>query len=193
MFWGTFFPALDGMREIYNPPLDVFRLYVPDIAAFTEANEKPGETVICEGKIKHTGQSTYIDQFEYLKKLVPEDRVGDIKMTLAAPEWYHLRYVEGKAYPSNVYANDEEYFADIAAAYRVELDILYKAGLRNVQIDDPNFAYFCSEKMLEGWEKDKTNKQTAEELLDAYIKLYNDCLSDKPEDMHVGLHICRGQ
>lgn len=35
-FWGTFFPALEGMVEIEDPPLDMFRLYVPDLAAFSE-------------------------------------------------------------------------------------------------------------------------------------------------------------
>lgn len=39
-----------------------------------------------------------------------------------------------------MYANDKEYFADVAKAYQAELDILYKAGLRNVQFDDPNLA-----------------------------------------------------
>lgn len=39
-----------------------------------------------------------------------------------------------------MYANDEEYFADIAKAYRAELQVLYDAGCRNVTIDDPNLA-----------------------------------------------------
>lgn len=64
----------------------------------------------------------------------------ELKITLAAPEWYHLRYKDGKAYPKDVYANDEEYFADIAVAYRTELQILYDNGCRNVTIDDPNLA-----------------------------------------------------
>ena len=50
------------------------------------------------------------------------------------------RYIDGKAFPKDVYKNDKEYFADVAKAYQVELDILYKAGLRNVQFDDPNLA-----------------------------------------------------
>jgi methionine synthase II (cobalamin-independent) len=140
MFWGTFWPTLEGMEEIQNPPIETFRMYVPDIAAFMETGHKPGESVYCVGKIKHTGESTYVDQVEYLKKLVPEERWGDIKLTMAAPNWYHLRYVDGKAYPKEVYKNDEEYFEDVARAYQVELDILYKAGLRNVQFDDPNLA-----------------------------------------------------
>ena len=34
----------------------------------------------------------------------------------------------------------QEYFADIAKAYSTELKILYEAGVRNVQVDDPNLA-----------------------------------------------------
>lgn len=212
MFWGTFFPGLEGMKEVQQPSLDMFRTYVPDMAAFLETNHIPGETVICTGKIRHTGQSTYVDQVEYLKTLLPKERWGEIKLTLAAPNWYHLRYREGQAYPADVYSSDEEYFGDIAKAYQTELDILYKAGLRNVQYDDPNLACewllletlrrfdlltvpldFCSEKMLKGWEEDKRNKYSADELLDVYIKLYNDCIAKVPADMHVGIHLCRGK
>jgi methionine synthase II (cobalamin-independent) len=82
--------------------------------------------------------------------LVSEDRVNELKLTLAAPEWYHLRYKKGRAYPKDVYANDTEYFADIAAAYRTELQILYDGGCRNVTIDDPNLA--CSSLSLMGLE-----------------------------------------
>lgn len=31
-----------------------------------------------------------------------------------------------------------------------------------------------------------------EALLDTYIKAYNDCLADRPNDMVVALHLCRG-
>jgi len=103
-----------------------------------------------------------------------------------------MRYVEGSAYPKDVYGSDEEYFADIAKAYQEELRVLYEHGLRNVQFDDPNLAYFCSEAMLEGWEKDEKNTRSADQLLDLYIKLYNDCISKRPADMHIGVHLCRG-
>jgi methionine synthase II (cobalamin-independent) len=46
----------------------------------------------------------------------------------------------GKAYPKAVYANDSEYFAGIAKAYKTEPQNLYDPGLRNEQIDDPNLA-----------------------------------------------------
>lgn len=46
--------------------------------------------------------------------------------------------------------------------------------------------------MLAGWEKDPLNTKTAEQTLDDYISLYNDCIGRRPSDMHVGVHICRG-
>lgn len=168
------------------------------------------------GKIKHVG-STYVDQWNYLKEHIPPEYVKEAKLTLPAPEWYHLRYQTGRAYPKDVYANDQEYFSDIAKAYHAELKILYDAGCRNVTIDDPNLACksnprscspylppfvflvtnwlliafpdFCSEKMLQGF---KDAGEDSEALLDSYIKLYNDCLSTRPDDLHVGLHLCRG-
>ena len=54
-------------------------------------------------------------------------------------------------------------------------------------------ADFCSEKMLRGWAEDKDNTYTPDKLLDTYIDLYNECLTLVPRDMHVGLHICRGE
>ncbi|KAJ6018915.1 hypothetical protein N7522_000982 [Penicillium canescens] len=191
MFWGTFFPGLDGFEEVNNVDVDDFRPYAPDIAAFLEAGHKPGESVICTGKIKHVG-STYVDQFKYLASQVPAEEVGNLKITLAAPNWYHLRYREGKAYPKSVYTNDEDYFGDIAKAYQAELKILYDAGCRNVQFDDPNLAYFCSEKFLNGFKEDPLNVYTADDMFEKYIKQYNDCFVNLPADMHVGVHLCRG-
>lgn len=137
--WGTFFQALQGFEVIERPGIDMFRPYMPDIAAYIEEGHGPADSVICNGKIKHVG-SAYTEQWDYLKSLLPLDKVRGAKLTLAAPEWYHMRYREGKAYPTWVYASDEEYFGDIAAAYQTELQTLYDHGLRNVQIDDPNLA-----------------------------------------------------
>ncbi|KAI8630037.1 5-methyltetrahydropteroyltriglutamate-homocysteine methyltransferase [Xylariaceae sp. FL1651] len=187
-FWGTFFPNLEGFEEITAPDWGMFRMYVPDIAAFTESGHKPGESIVCTGKIKHVG-SSYLSDWNYLKNLVPAERVKELKITLAAPEWYHLRYKKGMAYPQSVYANDVEYFHDIAKAYRTELQILYDNGCRNVTIDDPNLAYFCSEKMIAGFNADGENP---DELFDSYVKLYNDCITSRPPDMHLGIHLCRG-
>lgn len=47
--------------------------------------------------------------------------------------------------------------------------------------------------MLKGWEEDKSNTKTPEQLLDSYIKCYNDSIEKHKDKMHFGLHICRGE
>jgi methionine synthase II (cobalamin-independent) len=46
--------------------------------------------------------------------------------------------------------------------------------------------------MLSGWKEDKSNTVSADALFDSYISLYNDCISAAPPDMHIGVHLCRG-
>jgi hypothetical protein len=54
-------------------------------------NTKPAATTLCTSKIKHV-KSGYLPQFEEMKKFVAPEEVKNIKMTLAAPEWFHLRH-----------------------------------------------------------------------------------------------------
>lgn len=195
MFWGRFFETLNGMDEInlrekgYDE--SIFRAYAPDVKSFMHDKTIPNSVTVATSKISHTGTSSFLPEFEYLKSILPQEKWGGIKLTLTSPSWYHFRYGPKKAYIENVYANDDEYFEDVAKAYQTELQILYDAGLRNAQVDDPNLAYFCSESMLAGWKDDKENFQTADEQFDAYIKFYNKCFK-RPADFHLGIHLCRG-
>jgi methionine synthase II (cobalamin-independent) len=66
---------------------------------------------------------------------------------------------------------------------------LHGAGLRNLQVDDPHLTYFCSSQFLEGCKQDGTDTDA---LLDLYIQTHNQLLADKPADLHVGVHLCRG-
>ncbi|GAA5973231.1 hypothetical protein JCM11641_006335 [Rhodosporidiobolus odoratus] len=188
MFWDGFHNNLDGMVVIQNPGRELFKMYVPDIKAFFQSHAaRPGDTMVCKGKLVRN-KPMYRPEFEYVASLVKPDEVKNVKITLAAPEWYHLRHGE-HAFDKSVYPTEEGYFADLAKAYREELADLYEAGCRNVQFDDPLLAYFCATDMLEGM---KAEGQDPTKVLDQYIQLYNDCVRDAPKDMVIGLHLCRG-
>lgn len=47
----------------------------------------------------------YVSQFEGLKKFVNADEYGLLKITMCAPEWFHLRHGE-YAYSKDVYRDD---------------------------------------------------------------------------------------
>ena len=73
------------------------------------------------------------------------------------------------------------------------LTLLVSLPLSEVLDPQLTAADFCSEKMLKGWAEDKSNTKTPDQVLDSYIKSYNDSIEKHKEKMHFGLHICRGK
>ncbi|KAF3764317.1 UROD/MetE-like protein [Cryphonectria parasitica EP155] len=196
-FWGLMWDEFDGAVALQEAEASMFRLYHPDVVSLIEKDRQvmPGDSVIAGAKLGWTeGRSgkANLHELSLIQAAVPKEKWADIKLTLITPAWFHMRYKQNKAWKEGVYASDAEYFQDVAKVYQAELDALYKAGLRNVQFDDPGLAYFCSQKFRQGWAEDKDNIGTVDDLLDAYIQLYNDCISKVPSDMHTGVHLCRG-
>ena len=67
-------------------------------------------------------------------------------MSIPSPTMVHFRGGRA-AIDIDAYPDLEEFFADLAACYRAELDALYAAGCRYVQLDDTNLAYLCDPVM----------------------------------------------
>ena len=188
VYFSGFFEELGGFKEVgEEAPWDIYRLSAPPIKALKDAGLKYPMAALCTGKIKYE-KSPYLEKWKYLKSLLPEDQWTRAKFTLPPIDYFNLRLAPGHIYPTDIY-NDESYFADLAKAYQQEFKTLYDAGLRNVQIDDPTLAYFCSSAMVDSLKADGINP---DELFDMYLKAHNQCLVDRPKDLHVGLHICRG-
>ncbi|KAJ5623649.1 5-methyltetrahydropteroyltriglutamate-homocysteine methyltransferase [Penicillium lividum] len=195
-FWGLTFDEFGGTIRLQDADASMFRLYHPDVVSLIEKDRKvmPGDSVIAGSKLFWSPERSVsnLHELKLVQQALPESEWSNIKLTMITPAWFHMRYKQGKAYTPEAYANDREYFQGVAQVYKAELQALYEAGLRNVQWDDPGMAYFCSKAFRQGWEEDKDNIGTVEDLLDAYIQLYNDCVSEIPADMHTGIHLCRG-
>jgi methionine synthase II (cobalamin-independent) len=189
VYFGGFFEKLEGFEEVNDPPWDLYRLSAPPIAMLKKAGLKFPMTVICTGKIRNS-KSPYLEQWKFLRSCVQEEQWGDCKFTMPPAPFFHLRLAPGKMYTKAAYNNDEDFFADLAAAYQKEFRTLHDEGLKNIQIDDPTLAYFCSQEMLEGLRKDGVDP---DKLFAQYLKAHNDCLKERPKGLQVGLHICRGK
>lgn len=187
-YFSGFFEKLDGFKELSPMPWDVARLSAPPVRALKNSGQHFPMAVVCDGKIRNKG-STYMDNWDLLRDCLPKEQWGECKFTMPPPCFFHLRLGPGKCYSKDAYSNDEEFFSDLAKAYQQEIQALYKEGLRNLQVDDPTLAYFCSNDMLDGLRSDG---EDTEKMFDMYLKAHNDCIANRPDDMHVGLHICRG-
>lgn len=130
------------------------------------------------------GNHPMLEHFKFLKsvaKAVP-------KMTIPSPSVLHFR--GGRASISkSVYPNLDSFFADTAEAYRKAVKAFYDAGCRYLQFDDTVWAYLCSEKERQAA---KERGDDPEPLPQIYADMINHALKDKPRDMVVTTHSCRG-
>ena len=90
---------------------------------------------------------------------------------------------------SAVYPDIEAFFADVVRAYRAEIADLEAAGCRYIQIDDPLFSYFISDRMRAEIVADG---DVPEERLERYVRLINDCIAARRAETAIGIHVCRG-
>ncbi|KAI0017977.1 5-methyltetrahydropteroyltriglutamate-homocysteine methyltransferase [Xylariomycetidae sp. FL0641] len=195
-FWGLMWDEFGGTLRLQDAEAGMFRLYHPDVVSLIEKDRKvmPGDSVIAGAKLFHdkAASRSNLHELRLVQAATPKHEWANIKLTMITPAWFHMRYKQGRAYAPDAYKSDADYFADVAKVYQAELAMLYDAGLRNVQFDDPGMAYFCSDKFRAGWDADPDNLGSVDDLMDAYIALYNDAISQAPADMHFGIHLCRG-
>src|SRR5699024_8853625 len=92
-------------------------------------------------------------------------------------------------FDKNVYPDEDEFFEDLAAAYKKVLQSFYDAGCRYLQLDDTSWGYFCSD---EERQKLIDKGQNPEYLKEKYLEVLNKAVDGRPDDFKITMHICRG-
>jgi 5-methyltetrahydropteroyltriglutamate--homocysteine methyltransferase len=124
------------------------------------------------------------DHFAFLSSVTTRTA----KMTIPSPSMLHLR--GGRAAISReVYPDLDAFWDDVAAAYRVAIAHLADAGCRYLQLDDITFAYLCDPKVQASC---RANGDDPATLPRRYAEVINAALRDRPADMAVTIHTCRG-
>ena len=157
-----------------------------NIAASSDAQEKVGftpPTLSVTGKLQH-GQDIQVDDFEFLQSQVSNTP----KVSIPSPTMVHFR--GGRAgIDIESYPDLDGFFDDLAQCYRDEIDALYKAGARYIQMDDTNLAYLCDVKMRAAAVE---RGDDPNELPRTYAALINAVIDDRPDDLVIAVHLCRG-
>lgn len=135
------------------------------------------------GKLRHVEDIQKAD-FEFLKSVTTQTP----KVTIPSPTMVHFRGGR-KAIDIEAYPDIELFFDDLAQCYRDEIQSLYNAGCRYIQLDDTNLAYLCDPKMREGA---RERGDDPDQLPRAYAELINKVIDQRPDDLRVCIHLCRG-
>ena len=141
------------------------------------------------GKVALEKEHPFVEHFRFLKQF--EDSVTVAKQTIPAPAQFYAQFIFplNRASTAKIYKTEEALADDIVAGYEKFIDDLYKAGCRNLQLDDCTWGMFADPRghLFLGIEKEELNK------LQVISKdINNRVINYAPKDMIVNTHICRG-
>jgi len=125
-----------------------------------------------------------LDDFNFLRSVTRRTP----KVTIPSPTMLHFRGGR-EAISREAYPDLEQFFADVASAYRAEIHALAAAGCTYLQLGDTNRAYLCDAKMREGA---RQRGDDPDELPRRYARLINAAIAERPPGMTFCIHLCRG-
>jgi 5-methyltetrahydropteroyltriglutamate--homocysteine methyltransferase len=110
------------------------------------------------------------------------------KLTIPSPSMVHYRG-GNSSIDHDVYPEIDDFWADLTRAYSDEMHRLYDLGCRYLQLDDTSLAYINDpaqrEHILEiGGDPNHLHEQ--------YIANINRAIADRPDDLAITTHMCRG-
>jgi 5-methyltetrahydropteroyltriglutamate--homocysteine methyltransferase len=142
----------------------------------------PSAHVVAPLTLEHT---IFGDAFSFLASTVT---TALPKLTIPSLSMVHYRGGRSAIDPS-VYPDLEQFWTDLAAAYAQEVQGLYDLGCRYLQFDDTSLAYV----------NDPAQRQHVAEIggdpehqHEKYIENINRALANRPADLAVTTHMCRG-
>jgi 5-methyltetrahydropteroyltriglutamate--homocysteine methyltransferase len=110
------------------------------------------------------------------------------KVTIPGPCALHFRGGDA-AVTASAYKDTDLFWSDTVEAFTQELRALADAGCRYVQIDETAFAKFGDPDVQASLAARGDNWS---DLIDKYIDVTNRILRAAPADLHIGMHLCRG-
>ncbi|GAA2883187.1 5-methyltetrahydropteroyltriglutamate--homocystei ne S-methyltransferase [Actinoplanes cyaneus] len=131
-------------------------------------------------------ETIFGQDFTFLQEAVGEGITA--KLTIPSPSMVHYRGGRAAIDPA-VYPDEEQFWADLSAAYAEQVRRVAGMGCRYLQLDDTSLAYLNDPDQ---------RRQLTERGDDAdhqhlrYIRQINAAIQDRPAGLRVTTHMCRG-
>ncbi len=172
-FWHLdFLAGLDGVESFHAESGIKFRA--------AETKPKGVRVVGKVGFLTHP----MLEHFQFLR----DHTRATPKMTIPSPSVIHFRGGR-KAIPESIYPSLDEFFRDLGIAYRKAVRAFADIGCRYLQLDEVNLAYLCDPEQRQML---RDRGDDPDQLLPAYADMINTAISDRPGDMTITMHLCRG-
>ena len=136
------------------------------------------------GKVDFPDDHPMLDHFRYVASVTKVQP----KISIPGPSCCHFRTAPKDIAPAE-YRDLEVLFGDLAKTYAKAVQAFYDAGCRYLQMDDIFFAYLCDPKHRAA---KAAMGQDPDYLIDRYAWMLHEAIKDRPDDMIIAMHMCRG-
>jgi 5-methyltetrahydropteroyltriglutamate--homocysteine methyltransferase len=135
------------------------------------------------GRIKRA-KPIVSEDFKFIRSVAKQRA----KVTMPTPSHMHFGQFKA-AVDSAAYPDIEKYWDDLIAVFRQEIEELYVAGCRYLQLDEVPLALLCDDNIRA---LAKSEGDDPDELVARYVDVLNRAVAGRPADMTVAMHLCRG-
>jgi 5-methyltetrahydropteroyltriglutamate--homocysteine methyltransferase len=137
-----------------------------------------------------TGELDFPDDHPMLQhfKFVAANTKVTPKIAIPGPSVAHFRTAKSDILFEE-YKDTEAFMAGLAKTFVKAVQKFYDAGCRYLQMDDIYFAYLGDEKQRE---LKRQEGHDPDKLIDQYAWMMHEAIKDRPADMLIGMHMCRG-
>ncbi len=174
-----FIYSLDGIEQVQGESIHVqFR------SAEGEYDYAPPAMRVGEKVGLH--DTIFADAFVFLRDNASASQTP--KLTIPSPSMVHYRGGNSSV-DESVYPDIADFWEDLTTAYSKQLDGAYDLGCRYLQLDDTSLAYINDPAQRAHIERIGGDP---DHLHEQYIANINQALADKPDDLMITTHLCRG-
>lgn len=170
----------DFMKDLFGA-----EEYETDAGYSFHGVESRARNIRITGKIAFNPQHPFLQHFKFLKNEVGDSPAFVAKQTIPSPNMFLHHNIRDNPY----YDDLDSFCHDLGVAYKDAIRAFYQAGCRYLQIDDVFWAYLADKNAME---KEQQQGVDPEHLIELSTRTLNQALSDRPADLCVSMHVCRG-
>ncbi|MBS0847351.1 5-methyltetrahydropteroyltriglutamate--homocysteine S-methyltransferase [Citrobacter sp. JGM124] len=165
------------------------------------------ETARLTGKISGKNHP-FIEHFKFLLPYADSNTVPRLTIPAPAQFFKELYRPENKQATADIYPQQDELIADIIKAYKEFIDDLYKAGCRNLQLDDCTWGMMVDARYNNAGVAISSQEQNnhcdchssshtvisddINALTELLLRVNNGAIEGSPQDLVITTHVCRG-
>ncbi|MCT8310486.1 5-methyltetrahydropteroyltriglutamate--homocysteine S-methyltransferase [Tetragenococcus halophilus] len=168
--------------------------YVPEGGYNQQFHGKaaPSYNIRVTDRISFNEERPFLEDFIFLKEKVGGDKNTIAKASVPSPNMIlrqELLANDGTTKIYEIYPDLKDFYHDLAQTYKDVIKAYYEKGCRYLQFDDTNWAFLADADKRKALQKQGIDPKNIARIC---AEIINEALEDKPKDLTLTTHICRG-